>query len=114
MLRNASECLKVGGYFIGTIPDANQIISRQKAAKAHTFGNEIYSINFLNKMEDPSNLPIFGAKYNFVLDGVVDCPEFLVHFPALVKLAKKYSLKLVAKERFEDYYENNIGLGLLL
>lgn len=30
--------------------------------------------------------PIFGAKYNFHLEGVVDCPEFLVYFPALEKL----------------------------
>jgi len=29
--------------------------------------------------------PIFGAKYNFHLEGVVDCPEFLVYFPALEK-----------------------------
>lgn len=26
MLRNAAECLKPGGYFIGTIPNANEIV----------------------------------------------------------------------------------------
>lgn len=31
------------------------------------------------------SFPIFGAKYNFHLEGVVDCPEFLVFFPTLVK-----------------------------
>ena len=113
MLKNASECLNVGGYFIGTIPDANQIISRLKAADSHTFGNDIYSIKFMDDV-NISDLPIFGAKYNFVLDGVVDCPEFLVYFPALVKLAKKYSLELVAKERFEDYYETKIRSGTYL
>lgn len=30
--------------------------------------------------------PIFGAKYNFHLEGVVDCPEFLVNFPVFEKL----------------------------
>ncbi len=26
MLRNISECLKSGGYFVGTIPDRNKIM----------------------------------------------------------------------------------------
>lgn len=26
MLRNAAECLRPGGFFIGTIPDANDIV----------------------------------------------------------------------------------------
>lgn len=108
MLKNASECLKPGGYFIGTIPDANEIMRRQKESGTESFGNDIYQIQFLS---DPNDLPIFGAKYNFHLDGVVDCPEFLVYFPALVELAKKYSLKLVAKERFEDYYERKVQSG---
>lgn len=34
--------------------------------------------------------PIFGAKYNFHLEGVVDCPEFLVYFPVLEKLVRLY------------------------
>jgi mRNA (guanine-N7-)-methyltransferase len=48
-----------------------------------TFGNEIYKVEFQCGTEPP--LPLFGAKYNFHLEGVVDCPEFLVHFPTLVK-----------------------------
>jgi mRNA (guanine-N7-)-methyltransferase len=92
MMKNASECLKVGGYFIGVIPDANDIMKRQRAAQSNTFGNDIFEIKFHS---DPNDLPIFGAKYNFHLEGVVDCPEFLVYFPAMKKLAKKYSLQLV-------------------
>ena len=41
---------------------------------------------------DEANIPLFGAKYDFHLEGVVDCPEFLVHFPTLEKLAKQYDL----------------------
>lgn len=108
MLKNVSECLRVGGYFIGTIPDAFDIMKRQRQSESNTFGNDIYNINFLS---DPNDLPIFGAKYNFNLDGVVDCPEFLVYFPALVKLAKKYSLKLIENVRFEDYFQSKIGRG---
>lgn len=108
MLKNVSECLRVGGYFIGTIPDAYDIMKRQRAAESNEFGNDIFQIKFHS---DPNDLPIFGAKYNFHLDGVVDCPEFLVYFPALVKLAKKYSLKLVESSRFEDYFQSKIGRG---
>lgn len=108
MLKNVSECLRVGGYFIGTIPDAYDIMKRQRKVNADTFGNDIFKIKFLS---DPNDLPIFGAKYNFHLDGVVDCPEFLVYFPAFEKLAKKYSLKLVESVRFEDYFESKIGRG---
>jgi len=108
MLKNVSECLRVGGYFIGTIPDAYDIMKRQRKVESDTFGNDIFQIKFLS---DPNDVPIFGAKYNFHLDGVVDCPEFLVYFPALIKLAKKYSLKLVENVRFEDYFQSKIGRG---
>lgn len=108
MMKNASECLKVGGYFIGVIPDANEIVKRQKAANSDSFGNDVFEIKFHS---DPNDLPIFGAKYNFHLDGVVDCPEFLVFFPAMKKLAKKYSMKLVEATRFEDYFYQKIGRG---
>lgn len=108
MMKNAAECLKVGGYFIGVIPDANDIMKRQKAAASDSFGNDVFEIKFHS---DPNDLPIFGAKYNFHLDGVVDCPEFLVYFPAMVKLAKKYSMKLVQATRFEDYFYEKIGRG---
>lgn len=104
MIQNAAECLRPGGYFIGTIPDANDIMKRQREADSNEFGNEIYQINFLCDTETP---PLFGAKYNFELDGVVNCPEFLVYFPLLVKLAAKFGLRLVMKERFDDYFERH-------
>lgn len=104
MIRNAAECLKTGGYFIGTIPDANDIMKRQREVNSMEFGNDIYRIKFLC---DPESPPLFGAKYNFDLDGVVNCPEFLVHFPLLEKLGRKFGLRLVLKERFEDFFQKH-------
>lgn len=101
-LRNAAECLQPGGFFIGTIPDANELVARAHKNGSNKFGNDVYEVSFYDDVKKP---PLFGAKYNFHLHGVVDCPEFLVHFPTLVKLAKKYGLKLVKKEKFFDYYE---------
>ncbi|CAH1175733.1 unnamed protein product [Phaedon cochleariae] len=102
MLRNASDCLQPGGYFIGTIPDAYDLIARARRCGGNSYGNKVYrvSLDF-----DTNKPPLFGAKYNFHLDGVVDCPEFLVHFPTLVKLAKKFGLKLVRQEKFCDFFE---------
>lgn len=104
MIRNAAECLKENGYFIGTIPDANEIIKRQRQTGGTEFGNDVYRISFLC---DPDEAPLFGAKYNFELAGVVNCPEFLVYFPLLEKLARKFGLRLIMKERFGDYFEKH-------
>ena len=48
-----------------------------------SFGNEVYEISF--DMEDKQHIPLFGVKYHFKLEGVVDCPEFIVYFPLLEK-----------------------------
>lgn len=113
MLRNASECLRPGGYFIGTVPDAYDLVSRWQKCDGNKFGNDVYSVEFLCK--DKMKPPFFGAKYNFHLEGVVNCPEFLVHLPTLCKLASKFGLELVMFERFETYYERmkNEGKSLL-
>lgn len=113
MLRNASECLRPGGYFIGTIPDSYDLVSRWQKSEDDKFGNDVYNIEFLCK--DKTKPPLFGAKYNFHLEGVVDCPEFLVHMPTLCKLASKYGFELVMFERFDNYYDRmkNEGKSLL-
>ncbi|EDW77472.1 uncharacterized protein Dwil_GK18308 [Drosophila willistoni] len=110
MVRNAAECLQPGGYFIATIPDAYEIMRRLKAAGPgqRKFGNDVYSIEFEN---DADELPIFGAKYQFHLEGVVDCPEFLVHFPTLVKLARKYGLQVLRRSTFAEYYKETLPHG---
>ncbi|XP_018331588.1 mRNA cap guanine-N7 methyltransferase [Agrilus planipennis] len=102
MLHNAAECLSAGGYFIGTILDSNHLLVRARKKKSNRFGNGVYQVQMDFDINKP---PLFGAKYHFYLDGVVDCPEFLIHFPTFVKLAKKYGLKLIEKSNFYDFYE---------
>ncbi|XP_023170227.1 mRNA cap guanine-N7 methyltransferase [Drosophila hydei] len=110
MIRNAAECLQPGGYFIATIPDAYEIIRRLKAAgpNARSFGNDVYNIEFEC---DTETLPLFGAKYQFHLEGVVDCPEFLVHFPTLIKLGRRHGLQLVRRSTFADYFKETLPQG---
>ena len=45
-------------------------------------GNNIYSVTMDS---DPNDVPLFGAKYLFQLHGVVNVPEYVVHFPLLVR-----------------------------
>lgn len=109
MVRNAAECLEPGGYFIATIPDSCEIMRRLKLSpNGRSFGNDIYNIEFCSNTNPP---PLFGAKYQFSLEGVVDCPEFLVHFPTLVKLCRKYGLMLSRKTTFANYYKENMEKG---
>ncbi|XP_017859118.1 PREDICTED: mRNA cap guanine-N7 methyltransferase [Drosophila arizonae] len=110
MIRNAAECLQPGGYFIATFPDAYEIMKRLREAgpDARGFGNDVYSIEFECNTKV---LPLFGAKYRFHLEGVVDCPEFLVHFPTLVKLARRHGLQLVRRSSFAEYFKENMPQG---
>ncbi|CAH2007018.1 unnamed protein product [Acanthoscelides obtectus] len=45
MLRNAAECLQPGGYFIGTITDAYDLIARARRSESDTYGNNIYKVS---------------------------------------------------------------------
>ncbi len=102
MLRNAAECLNPGGFFIGTTPDAYDIVRRLREGKpgcageeqegasgsslsVMTAGNSVYSVR--NENFDPTSsggrIPLFGARYRFHLE--VRCRLifffFHIHFP---------------------------------
>ncbi len=81
MLRNVSECLEVGGFFIGTTPDAYDIVRRLReggepakdsgSGNNRTVGNSVYRVtseNFDSTSEDESRIPLFGARYRFQLE----------------------------------------------
>ncbi|XP_055983083.1 mRNA cap guanine-N7 methyltransferase [Sorex fumeus] len=104
MLRNACERLNPGGYFIGTTPNSFELIKRLEASETESFGNEIYTVKFQKK----GDYPLFGCKYDFHLHGVVDVPEFLVYFPLLIEMAKKYNMKVVYKKTFLEFYKEKI------
>ncbi|KAJ7338656.1 hypothetical protein JRQ81_012558 [Phrynocephalus forsythii] len=104
MLKNACERLCPGGYFIGTTPDSYELVKRIEASQTDSFGNEIYTVKFQKKGE----YSLFGCKYDFNLEGVVNVPEFLVYFPLLVEMAKKYGMKLIYKKTFREFYEEKI------
>ncbi|XP_040209851.1 mRNA cap guanine-N7 methyltransferase isoform X2 [Rana temporaria] len=104
MLKNACEQLCPGGYFIGTTPDGFELVKRLEASETSSFENDVYGVTFQEK----GNYPLFGCKYDFKLEGVVNVPEFLVYFPVLVEMAKKYKMKLIYKRTFKEFFEEKV------
>ncbi|CAI9583499.1 unnamed protein product [Staurois parvus] len=104
MLRNACEQLCPGGYFIGTTPDGFELVKRLEASETNSFGNDVYGVTFQEK----GSYPLFGCKYDFRLEGVVNVPEFLVYFPILVEMARKYKMKLIYKSTFKEFFEEKV------
>ncbi|KAK4474795.1 hypothetical protein MN116_001914 [Schistosoma mekongi] len=130
ILSNISSLLRENGVFIATIPNAYEIVRRsnealnvyvqnpssQNDAREIKFGNPVYSVTFpatsfsIRRRRNQTNdaievtFPLFGAKYNFFLDGVVDCPEFVVYPPLLDRLAADY--KLVPTQKPVSFAKN--------
>ncbi|XP_024154340.1 mRNA cap guanine-N7 methyltransferase [Oryzias melastigma] len=104
MLRNACERLKPGGFFIGTTPDAYELVKRLEASDSLSFGNEVFKVSFQSK----GSYPLFGCQYHFSLEEVVDVPEFLVYFPLFEHMAKRYNMRLVLKQRFSEFFKEKV------
>ncbi|XP_076611343.1 mRNA cap guanine-N(7) methyltransferase [Chaetodon auriga] len=104
MLRNACERLKPGGFFIGTTPDAFELIKRLEASDCLSFGNEVFKVSFQSK----GFYPLFRCQYHFSLEDVVNVPEFLVYFPLFEHMAKRYNMRLVLKQRFSEFFEEKV------
>lgn len=104
MLQNACERIRPGGYFIGTTPDAYELMKRASNSEDMSFGNEVFRVRF--KSGPPFSL--FGAEYHFSLEGVVDVPEFIVYFPLMCRMLEKLGMRLVLKRRFSEFFEEKV------
>ncbi|KAM9838760.1 mRNA cap guanine-N(7) methyltransferase isoform 1-T3 [Aulostomus maculatus] len=104
MLRNACERLRPGGYFVGTTPDAFELVKRLEASDSLSFGNEVFNVTFQSR----GVYPLFGCQYHFSLEEVVNVPEFLVYFPLLEEMAKRYNMRLVMKQRFSEFFDEKV------
>lgn len=115
---NVTEKLKPGGFFLGTIPDANVIVKKLRTVGQDlTFGNSYYSIRFLNDKFPVEQGP-YGLEYGFYLeDSVGDrkkrdfgfeteyVTEYLVLMDVFEKVANDYGLELVIARNFHSFYE---------
>nr|CDS25663.1 mRNA cap guanine N7 methyltransferase [Hymenolepis microstoma] len=108
ILQNGSQALEDGGYFLITVPNAYELIRHLKQSKdKRSFGNSVYKITFDEPFADADKPPaLFGARYHFHLEGVVDCPEYLVYPPLLVAMAEELGLECVqGPTPFSDFFK---------
>jgi len=101
MFKNVTNYLRPNGVFFGTITNGARIVKKLRNSKDNSFGNSLYSITF----QDKENFSLFGSKYYFKLeDAIDDCPEYLVHFPTFINIAKEYGLTLILQKDFHEFY----------
>eukprot|EP00747_Dinoflagellata_sp_TGD_P064041 gnl/TRDRNA2_/TRDRNA2_153716_c0_seq1.p1 gnl/TRDRNA2_/TRDRNA2_153716_c0~~gnl/TRDRNA2_/TRDRNA2_153716_c0_seq1.p1 ORF type:complete len:333 (+),score=45.79 gnl/TRDRNA2_/TRDRNA2_153716_c0_seq1:108-1001(+) len=112
LLKNVSDRLCPGGYFVGTLCDASRIVTAQRQEWERTgtsrMGNDVFEVEFepaqwervVNRPElwqqaDDRELEddMFGLMYRYRLTDAVDkCYEPLVHFGAFQRLASRHGL----------------------
>ncbi|KAI0831777.1 mRNA capping enzyme-domain-containing protein [Trametes gibbosa] len=108
MLQNVSSWLRPSGVFVGTIPNAKQLMEQldglPAGAQDLSWGNSVYKIRF----EQRDRKPMFGHRYWFYLqDAVDDVPEYVVHWDTFVQLAAEYGLHVIYKGEFHDVFSEN-------
>lgn len=107
LLQNVTERLKPGGFFVGTTIDSNVVVRKIRAVDELEISSAVYRIRFDDKHGDKrfARGDPYGIRYTFSLDqSVVDCPEYIVHFPSFTKLAAEYELDLVMLCNFHDFF----------
>ncbi|CAD6184770.1 unnamed protein product [Caenorhabditis auriculariae] len=105
-IRNAVKPLRPGGIFIGTLPDAERIVWAARESEDGEFKNSVCSIRYENVDElRDGKPPLFGAKFHFVLDSQVNCPEFLAYFPLLQHLLEQEGMELLFVKTFPEAIE---------
>ena len=134
--RNIAGRLAPGGVFLGTLPDAAQLVRRAREALAAreaaraaagdggdgsggggdggvSFGNAIYSVTFpresLARQFALGGAP-YGLRYDFYLaESVEHVDEYLVPWELLVRLAGCVGLVPVARDNFHDWFRRHIA-----
>ncbi|KYQ93507.1 hypothetical protein DLAC_06204 [Tieghemostelium lacteum] len=106
-IENASNRLKVGGYFFGIMPDSSSIWykSQKEAATGSglpTVKSALFNIDF-----DSDIFDFFGCKYHLSLKDGNTYTENLIHFPSFINLCKNHNLILVEATNLAEFYEEN-------
>ncbi|OLL23872.1 mRNA cap guanine-N7 methyltransferase [Neolecta irregularis DAH-3] len=117
LLENVTRGLRLGGKFIGTIPNSEIIESHLKEGELK-WGNQFYRVEFEKPLPNGCFRPPFGHRYSFFLqDAVEDVPEYVVPFGAFRSLAEEYNLELLYRKPFMDIFQEekqDRELGYLL
>lgn len=102
-IRNAHSNLEKLGFIVGTYPDG------PKLHKLASLNNGVYEVEDRLKVEFKQvklKPKPFGTKYHFFLEGVVDCPEFVVHPDVMRLLFEKNGFMFVYDYSFAEFVQN--------
>jgi mRNA (guanine-N7-)-methyltransferase len=106
VMKIISQILCKGGFFIGTIPNAQLLIKHLDYIKELKFGNDVYSVEFIQRETRPE----FGHEYRFYLmDAIDDCPEFLAYSQSFKRIAKEYGLDCVLYIGLHEYFKEKVA-----
>ncbi|KAF1742061.1 hypothetical protein MXB_2215 [Myxobolus squamalis] len=107
MLHNACSHLEVGGYFIGIIPNSFEILRHFKKKGFGKISSNIFEIRM-----DAFENKLFGDIYHFKLDELVDCPEYMIYFPLLKEMLKKYDMRSIKWEPLTNFFLQNFNQNI--
>lgn len=117
LLENVSRYLRPGGFFLGTIPDCDNLRARlveaqSRSPPSRSFGNAFYHVDF---DETPGvsqgKFPPFGHRYTFTLkDAVEAVAEFVVDWSQLESMASQNGLVCRYKKPFAEVWRDERGI----
>lgn len=127
MIGNVANKLKPGGIFIGTTVNDFELVYRAKQQKQKlvesdlmdpnentdknglpiSFGNSVYKISLDENSFDLENPPLFGCKYRFNLDDLIDQTEFMINRALLVQICKEHNLELIYFQPFRQFFDKH-------
>ena len=115
-IKNISENIKKGGYFIGTCYDGMKVFKMFKEGSnpetiemIDEFNNKVYSITKKYDIEDFSynkdNIEnLFGQEIDVYMNSIGQTiTEYLVNFQMFIEIMKEYDLVLAKPEMEKDY-----------
>ncbi|AAS53346.1 AFL026Wp [Eremothecium gossypii ATCC 10895] len=113
---NVSKSLKVGGFFFGTIPDAEFIRYKlnkfSKEVERPSWGNSIYKVVFANnsyQLNDYEFETPYGNMYTYWLEDAIDnVPEYVIPFETLRNLCDEYGMELEMQKPFNKFFVEEI------
>lgn len=92
--------LRPGGYFLGSMPDGDLLIEREKKKS-----KEENKIELKESTIKSYTIRDFGHEISKMEGDISMYPKYLVYFPLLVKHAEEIGFKLIKSEMFEDLYK---------
>lgn len=107
---NVASVLSRGGYFFGTIPDAQEIRRRlqdpELCTDERTIKNRFYELKMDLPVSTKHDSP-FGIRYEFsLIDAVDSCPEYIVPFGVLTNICQDHGMELILEASLPTFYQN--------